>query len=78
GVDALDDKLLPMSQALSHWPEVTLDASSCFYFQRGQAVQVANTAISGLLRVNDEAGVFIGIGEIDAEGRVAPKRLFKD
>ena len=77
GETALDAKLLPMSEALSHWPAVELDADSSFYFQRGQAVQVANTPSTGLLRAHGQGGELLGIAEIDTHGRVAPKRLLK-
>ena len=78
GMEALDDLLLPMSQALGHWPAVSLDADSSYYFMRGQPVQVANAPTEGLLRVNDQHEVFIGVGEIDDRGRVAPRRLLRD
>ena len=78
GVDnnaALDELLLPMDSALQHIPSVVLDPSTGFYLQRGQAVRVPDSPLNGRVRLLMEAGDFIGIGEIDDQGRVAPKRL---
>ena len=72
---ALDELLLPMDSALKHIPSVVLDPSTGFYLQRGQAVQVPDSPLNGKVRLLMEAGDFIGIGEIDDQGRVAPKRL---
>ena len=72
---ALDELLLPMDSALQHIPSVVLDTSTGFYLQRGQAVQVPDSPLNGKVRLLMEAGDFIGIGEIDDQGRVAPKRL---
>ena len=72
---ALDELLLPMDSALQHIPSVVLDPSIGFYIQRGQAVQVPDSPLNGKVRLLMEAGDFIGIGEIDDQGRVAPKRL---
>ncbi len=72
---ALDELLLPMDSALQHIPSVVLDPSTEFYLQRGQAVQVSDSPPNGKVRLLMEAGDFIGIGEIDDQGRVAPKRL---
>ena len=71
----LDELLLPMDSALGHIPSVTLDESSGFYLQRGQAVQVPDSPLDGIVRLLMETGDFIGIGKIDDQGRVAPKRL---
>ena len=72
---ALDELLLPMDSALQHIPSIVLDTSTGFYLQRGQAVQVPDSPLNGKVRLLMEAGDFIGIGEIDDQGRVAPKRL---
>lgn len=72
---ALDELLLPMDSALGHIPSVVLDQSSGFYLQRGQAVQVPDAPLNGKVRLLMDTGDFIGIGEIDDNGCVAPKRL---
>ncbi|MEJ2094665.1 MAG: tRNA pseudouridine(55) synthase TruB, partial [Gammaproteobacteria bacterium] len=45
-----------------------------FYLRRGQAVMVTGAPTSGLVRIRFN-GEFIGIGEVQEDGRIAPKRL---
>lgn len=77
GLTALDQKLLPMDTALSHWPDVHLTADASFYLRQGQAVLVPKAPTSGLIRLYDNGGIFIGVGEIQDDGMVAPRRLFE-
>ena len=75
GVDGLDELLLPVDSSVSHWPEVILNSSLAFYIQQGQPIQFPNTPKNGGIRLITDDGQFIGIGEIDENGMVAPKRL---
>ncbi|NNC55494.1 MAG: tRNA pseudouridine(55) synthase TruB [Pseudomonadales bacterium] len=71
----LDAKLVPIDEALSHLPLVTLDDDSGFYLSRGNPVQVSGAPLNGQVRIALGSGRFLGIGEIDDNGRVAPRRL---
>jgi len=76
----LDDLLMPVATAVSEWPEVKLSESSSFYVRQGQPVQVAHAPTEGWVRLTEsastnEGGIFIGIGEVLDDGRVAPRRL---
>lgn len=75
GWDALDALLLPMDAGILDIPVVVLGESSSFYMRQGQAVRVRNAPLAGLVRMYTEAGQFLGLGEIDDDGQVAPKRL---
>ncbi|MCK5717261.1 MAG: tRNA pseudouridine(55) synthase TruB [Thiomargarita sp.] len=75
GLEGLDDLLIPMQSALSHWPEVWLTDELTYYIQHGQPVQVSNTPTSGKVKLFAEDGRFLGIGEVLEDGRVTPKRL---
>lgn len=77
GYEALDNLLLPPEEALCDWPMVSLSDNSAYYVQQGQAVQVPRAPTSGWVRLQRDDGLFLGIGQILADGRVAPKRLFK-
>ena len=77
GAEALDRFLLPVDSGLEHWPLVQLTQHSAYYWLHGQPVRVANAPKFGLMRVQDDQGRFIGIGEIDDEGQVAPRRLIR-
>ncbi len=75
GMQGLDNLLLPIEAGLAHWPAVHLGADSSFYVKQGQAVRVPKAPAEGWVRiygVNDE---FIGAGEIDEDGLVAPRRM---
>lgn len=59
-------------------PMVLLDRESAFYLGRGQAVWKSGPIPAGYLRLYEEPDRFLGLGELDAEGRVAPRRLVVD
>lgn len=77
GSEALDRFLLPADAGLEHWPQVVLSEHSAYYWLHGQPVRVPQLPSFGMLRVKDENGRFIGIGEVDDEGRLAPRRLIR-
>lgn len=75
GSQALDAFLLPVDQGLAGWPQLQLSEHSAYYWRRGQPVRVPKAPSQGLIRVRDAHGQFLGIGEIDDDGQVAPRRL---
>ncbi|EKE74037.1 tRNA pseudouridine(55) synthase TruB [Gallaecimonas xiamenensis] len=70
----LDGFLLPMDSAVQDLPAVDVQAATAFYLKQGQAVQVGLASSTGLVRIVEE-GTFIGVGELDGEGKLAPKRM---
>ncbi len=77
GLEAIDQFLLPLDSALASSPAVKLAAPLAHYLSQGQAILVPNAPTSGWLRLYDDLGQFLGIGEILDDGRVAPKRLLR-
>jgi tRNA pseudouridine55 synthase len=75
GHSALLSLLLPMEAALHVLPEIILNAASVFYLKTGQAVMSSRRDLTGLVRLYDQGKVFLGLGEVLEDGRVAPKRL---
>jgi len=75
GFAALDARLLATETALKDWQEVSLSENSSYYLRQGQAVQVPQAPSSGWVKIFADGGEFLGIGQIMADGRVAPKRL---
>lgn len=73
--EAMDKLLLPMEVALEDWSEVSMSDNTAYYLRQGQAVQVPRAPTSGMVKMFVEDGEFIGIGQIQEDGRVAPKRL---
>ncbi|HEY3645132.1 MAG TPA: tRNA pseudouridine(55) synthase TruB [Gammaproteobacteria bacterium] len=74
GLEALDALMLPVDHAVLHWPMAALTGDSAWYFTRGQAVFVPGAPAAGKLRVYGD-GRFLGVGEMQGDGRLAPKRL---
>ncbi len=74
---ALDRLLMPIDSALLHLQEVELTEEAAYYLCQGQAVTVMHAPSEGIVRIYDHQRLFIGIGEIKDDGRVAPKRLMK-
>ncbi|EMF7364050.1 tRNA pseudouridine(55) synthase TruB [Vibrio vulnificus] len=79
--EVLDPLLMPMDTAVEDLPEVNLIADLADMVMHGQAVQVLGAPTEGQLRLTmgEERG-FIGVGEMNRDGKIAPKRLvvFRD
>ncbi|MBT0728694.1 tRNA pseudouridine(55) synthase TruB [Rosenbergiella nectarea] len=74
--EQLDPLLLPMDTPAAAYPTVSLPQVSSHWFTLGQAVQAAGAPSKGLVRVYEmETDKFLGMAQIDDQGRVAPKRL---
>lgn len=75
----LDHLLQPVDTAVAHLMSVELEASTAWYFRRGQPVMAAGAyreAVEGdIVRIFDNSGDFIGVGEMLEDGRLAPRRL---
>ncbi|MDP2152137.1 MAG: tRNA pseudouridine(55) synthase TruB [Methylotenera sp.] len=69
--------LAPPEAAVDYLPSVILDADSAFYLMQGQAVWRSGNIPAGLLRLYDEQHVFLGLGEQQSDGKIAPKRLMQ-
>lgn len=77
GSEGLDQYLLPIDSGVEDWPVVQLTEHSAYYWLHGQPVRAPHALPDGLIRVRDANGQFIGIGEMDDEGRLAPRRLIR-
>ncbi len=75
GLAALDALLLPIDTGLAQWPAVRLGPDTAFYLRQGQPVMVPRAPTEGWVRIYGPDDEFIGVGEIDDDGRVAPRRL---
>ncbi len=75
GRDAI---LRPVDELVRSWLRVNLSMQAAGRFQQGQAVDfsdVNSDGESGKIAVYDASGVFLGIGELDASGKLKPRRL---
>lgn len=75
----LDHHLLPVSMTIGHLQGVHLPATSGHYFQQGQPV--LESSVLRTTRTGETVAVFLsnneflGVAEILADGRIAPRRL---
>ncbi len=76
-LEALDGLLLPLDRVLDGLPALRLAGDSGYYLSQGQAVQQYPAPAAGLLRLYDERGRFLGVGESTGDGRIAPRRLVR-
>jgi tRNA pseudouridine55 synthase len=63
-----------MDKAIADLPEVVLPSATASFIKNGQPVLVRHLPEQGLVRLYEEEQ-FIGIGCIDDDGKVAPRRL---
>ena len=71
----LDTLLQPIESCIQHLPRLSLSEAATFYIRQGQPVLVPNGPQSGMVRIADAGGVFLGVGELRDDGQLAPKRL---
>ena len=74
GMTSLDELLLPADSALSHWPALHINANMSFYLKQGQPVLVPKAPTEGWVRLYQEEALFLGVGEVLPDGRIAPRR----
>jgi len=73
---AMDALLLPVETPVLHLPEVHINADMGRYFMNGQPVMKSGCA-DGLLRVYIDGQGFVGLGELNGDAMLAPRRLFQ-
>lgn len=77
-IEAHPSLLLPVDSAIAYLPAVQLNGDAAHYFMQGQAVWVSGKTPSGEMRLFDEHARFLGLGFLQDDGRIAPKRLIRD
>lgn len=76
GRHVLDESLLPIESGIANWPDVKLDNDSAYYMRQGQPILVPHAPTCGYVRIYHQHE-FMGVGEIQDDGRVAPKRMIQ-
>ncbi len=74
GPASLDRHLLAPAAAVAGWLQVVADADARQRLSHGQPTALPGAPAQGLLAVMDPEGRLLGLGEVDGQGRVAPKR----
>jgi len=70
-----DACLLAPDAAIQNLPRVDIDQDSAFYLMRGQEVWKSGLNLHTQFRIYNHLGVFLGLGEQTADGKIAPRRL---
>ena len=71
----LDALLQPIESCIQHLPRLSLSEAATFYIRQGQPVLVPNGPQGGMVRIADAGGLFLGVGDMRDDGKLAPKRL---
>ena len=71
----LDALLQPIESCIQHLPRLSLSEAATFYIRRGQPVLVPKGPQSGMVRIVDAGGHFLGVGDMRDDGKLAPRRL---
>lgn len=82
GFDSLDAMLLPAWAGLSNWPCVELSHTSAYYLRHGNPVQAGSLPQNHQVLIFEqgetaEKRIFLGVGEADDDGLLAPRRLLR-
>ena len=77
-VESLQSLLLPIDSAIAYLPAVTLNPDAAHYLLQGQAVWVSGKIPHSEMRLFDENARFLGLGFLQDDGKIAPKRLIRD
>jgi tRNA pseudouridine55 synthase len=76
-IEGRDALLLPVDSAIKHAPKVELNHDAAFFLMQGQAVWQSGKIPQGDLRLYDEKNQFLGLGFVQDDGKIAPKRLIQ-
>jgi tRNA pseudouridine55 synthase len=81
GAESLFELLLPINEAIITWPAVRLDDSQSALIKLGQSVgwpekEITDPMRGALIKLHSDSQGLIGLGEIDENGRLTPKRVF--
>lgn len=67
--------LLPPDCLIEDLPRLDLDPDAAWQVCHGQAIWRSGLRVGELMRLYDPAGAFLGVAEVDIEGKAAPRRL---
>ena len=76
GLDTLDSLLLPIDRALPGWPSLELSQDLEDDLRHGRAVPADPSWELGRARLYGPTNGFFGLGEVCADGRLVPRRIF--
>lgn len=78
GPGALERFLLPVDEAVRDWPAVRFSAPEALRIRHGQPVVELSDQARGMVRLYDELGRFLGVGERLPDRQVRSRRLMAE
>lgn len=75
GHRVLDQYLLGLGSSADHWPEIVLTEAAAYYLKNGNPVQIVGAPLDGWVKLIGPENEFVGVGEVQDDGKVAPRRL---
>ena len=72
-----DQQLLPVDSAIEAIPKIILNADAAYYLLQGQPVWQSGKIPVGDLRLYNDQQHFLGLGYLQPNGKIAPKRLLQ-
>jgi tRNA pseudouridine55 synthase len=76
-IEARSALLLPVDSAIESLPKIILNPDAVYFLLQGQPVWQAGKVPNGDLRLYDEYNHFLGLGFLQDDGKIAPKRLIQ-
>ena len=73
--DELDAVLRPADAMILDLPEIALDVEAEWQLTHGQPVWLPRLKVDDVYRIYGAKGLFLGVAHVNAEGKLAPKRL---
>jgi len=73
--DERDARLLPPDNLTLDLPRLDLDLEAAWQISHGQAIWRGGLRVGDLLRLYAPDGRFLGVAEVDQDGKAAPRRL---
>ena len=77
GPEECSGLLLPPDRAAERLPPVSLSPNAAYYLCQGQVISAGSGLPKGLVRLYEAGDRFLGLGEVQEDGRVAPRRLIR-
>jgi tRNA pseudouridine55 synthase len=74
-MEARDARLLPIDSAIEALPKIILNDEAAHFLMQGQAVWQSGKTPNCELRIYDERNQFLGLGFLQDDGKIAPRRL---
>lgn len=74
-IEAREALLMPVDSAVDYLPKLILNNDAAFFIMQGQSIWQSGIIPNSDLRLYDEQNNFLGLGFLQDNGKIAPRRL---